>query len=439
MELIPVQWVKKKRNKKTGKSKRERVYGYEYSMELVELHIDRCRSDDDYDPETGKSDHRGNNVKGFHPHAPRTAKYFNVGDNKRTDFGPAGLVPWRTAKEGIGHLEGKKKHMACEAAGWTTCSWLSISMPPKREVEAHADWLRANNPSIVMFVGCDADWMDFERNRGAVFRQAMYMQTLYREGGIEAYMIAPSVSGTSQKCACEVKGLLARRLPSKRIFTPTRGERAGHGGWCRYCGGYFKGHDEWYGAGGTTGDLRVHVRQPPYARISQFVLGLPIHRHAKPGRARALRGLSLHGWVEALGVNLLDVPLKTLQKIMGARRPQDVPAILEDVQGALGISGSLEIEKREYLDDDLKTRVAWDWVKRPRIHVKPEFQPQERFVTHSEFWRTRNMNTTMQLDPETKASIEYLVRREREREEWERADDAARLESLLTQQVERSA
>src|SRR5262249_8517337 len=67
----------------------------------------------------------------------------------------------------------------------------------------------------------------------------------------------------------------------------------------------------------------------------------------------------------------------------------------EDLAGALELSGYLEIEKREYLDENLKKRVAWDWVKRPRIHVKPEFQPQERFVTHSSFWRDRNMNATM--------------------------------------------
>jgi hypothetical protein len=152
----------------------------------------------------------------------------------------------------------------------------------------------------------------------------------------------------------------------------------------------------------------------------------------------------LHGWSEALGVNLLDVPLKTLEKIMGARRPRDVLAILEDLADALLISPApewLEIEEREWRDDDLKRRgVVLDWVKRPDIHVKPEFQAEERFISHNEFWRTRQVTTvTVQLDPETKAAIDFLARREREREEWERVDDAARLGRLLNQQVERKA
>jgi hypothetical protein len=436
LKTVPAQWVKKKRNKKTGKWKRERVYGCEYSMELAERHVDRARGDD-YDPDTGKGDHRGENVKGWHRHAPRTAKYFNVGDNRRTDFGPAGLKPWRQAKEGIGHLEGKKKHIACEAAGWpAVCSWLSISMVTKREVEAHADWLRANNPSIVLFVGCDADWMDFPRNRGAVFRQAMYTQTLYRERGIEAYMVSPPVSGVGTKCRCDPKSLLAHNLAHngfERIFDPPLGG-AKLGGYCPYCGGYFKGHDEWYGAGGTTGDLFVTDRQPPYARISEFVLGLPLHKNAKPGRARALRGLSLHGWNQALGVNLLDVPLKTLQKIMNARRPQDVPAILKDLAGALEIPGSLEIEKREYLDDELKTRVVWDWVKRPRFHVKPEFQAQEQFITHSEFWRTRQVTTEEYIELSNRVSV--VERRLDERDHFEATDAIAGLEAMLAENAE---
>jgi hypothetical protein len=426
MELIPVQWVK---------WKRDRGYGYEYSMELAERHIDRARSDD-YDPETGKGDHRGNNAKGWHRHAPRTAKYFNVGDNKRTDFGPGGLEPWRNAKEGIGHLEGKKKHMACEAAGWATISWLSISMASKREVEAHADWLRANNPKIVMFVGCDADWMDFARNRGAVFRQTMYVQTLYRERGIEAYMCAPPVSGLMRKCACDPKKLLAWGYPFVRIIDRFL--------CCCYCGGYSKGHDEWYGAGGTTGDLKVIDRQPPYALISQFVLGLPIHGLAKPGRARALRGLSLHGWVEALGCNLLDVPLKTLQKIMNARRPQDVPEILEDIADALEISGSLEIEKKHEYNDDFGKRIVWDWVKRPRIHVKPEFQAQERFTTHSEFWRSRQVTTEQYIELSNRVSVlesqsAESLRRHDERDNRDVSDAIAGLEAMLAENAEHNA
>jgi hypothetical protein len=280
-----------------------------------------------------------------------------------------------------------------------------------------------------MFVGCDADWMDFPRNRGAVFRQAMYTQTVYRELGIEAYMIAPPVPESAfKKCECDPKDLLARNLPFVRISADLS---------CAYCGGYFKGHDEWYGAGGTMGDLRVVDRQPPFAAISKYIWSLPLHGLAREGRARALRGLSLHGWNQALGVSLLDVPLKTLGKIMDARRPQNVPLILEDLAGALEISGSLEIEKREYPDDDLKTRVAWDWVKRPHIHVRREFQPEERFVTHSEFWRNRQV--TSQEYIELKREVSDVKREVSDVKRWLAADAIDGLEAMLAESAEQEA
>jgi len=165
-----------------------------------------------------------------------------------------------------------------------------------------------------------------------------------------------------------------------------------------------------------------------------FILGLPIDRRKRPGRQRALGGLSLHGWNQALGVNLLDVPLKTLHKITGARRPQDVPAILEDVADALELSGSLEIEKREYLDDNLRTRVAWDWVRRPRIHVKPEFQAQERFIAHNEFWKDRPVTTEQYIELrdevfDLKRTVSTLVA-------WKAEDGIAELETTLAEKTE---
>jgi hypothetical protein len=215
-----------------------------------------------------------------------------------------------TAQAGLVILEGKKKHMAAEAHGWATASVLSITMWDRKEVRWLADWLRTNNPNLIPFVVPDGDWTNFKRNRGAVFRQAMFVLTELRELETHAYMLTTPVPDGTEACECDVKDLLARDLPFRRISEDKT---------CCYCGGYLKAFDDWYGAGGATEDLLVLDREVPMGLIATHALGLPIHGLSKPGRARALRGLSLH---DREGCDLLDGPLKTLQRIMGARRPR---------------------------------------------------------------------------------------------------------------------
>jgi hypothetical protein len=70
---------------------------------------------------------------------------------------------------------------------------------------------------------------------------------------------------------------------------------------------------------------------------------------------------------------------------MGARRPQNVQEILEDLHGAVDVRGSLEIVKRHYRRDDGTPGEAWDWKKRPTITVRQEFRASERRLTLGEF------------------------------------------------------
>jgi hypothetical protein len=414
LKLIPNQWVKKKRGR-DGKWRRERVYGYEISIELAEEHINRSRGEV-YDPKTGEGDHRGINSTGEHRHAPRKAKYVNFGDNQRIDVGPDGLEPWRTACEALLILEGKKKHLAAEAHDWAAASVLSITMWDRSEVRWLGRWIREHNPDLILFVMPDGDWKNFERNRGAVLRQSMYVLHELRELGVRAFMLTTPVPDGTTECECKTKDLLRDQLPFERV---TDGKT------CRYCGGYLKAIDDWYGAGGATDDLVVFIRETPTRKINEHVLGLPIHGNAKPGRARALRGLSLH---DRDGLDLLNVPLKTLQKITAARRPKDVPEILDDLRGALEIEGSLEIVKREYPSHDLSVGVAWDWVERPTIRVKPEFRAvKESAVTLADFPTGGTMQQEHRADV-----IEIDVRRrtDRQREVLERID---RMEARLAE------
>jgi hypothetical protein len=414
LKLIPSHWVKR----------RERVYGYEISMELALEHIKRSRSDDSYDRETGEGDHRGVNVEGWHPHKPRTAKYVNFGPNKRIDVGPDALDLWLTAPMALLIIEGKKKHMAAEAHGWATASVLSITMWDRNEVRWLARWIRKHNPDLILFVIPDGDWTNFDRNHGAVFRQTMYVLTELRELDVRALMLTTPVPEGTSECRCKVKDLLARNLPFERVSEAKT---------CSYCFGYLKAFDDWYGADGATEDLVVFDREVPTGRINLHVFGLPIHGNAKPGRARALRGLSLH---DRDGCDLLDVPLKTLQQIMGARRPQDVPVILEDLSDALEIDGKLEIEKRPYVREDFSVGEAWDWVERPRIRVKPEFRAGERSLTLGEFRNDLENPATMErasaLIPGARPPSKAVPPTSGERERGESANQSERSEAAAS-------
>jgi hypothetical protein len=71
--------------------------------------------------------------------------------------------------------------------------------------------------------------------------------------------------------------------------------------------------------------------------------------------------------------------------------------------------------------------------------VRREFRAIEKTSTLEEFWRDNHLTITVQLDPETRAEIAYLVRREREREQLDRADDDALLTDLLMEDAEDAA
>ena len=267
----------------------------------------------------------------------------------------------------------------------------------------------------------DGDWMNFERNDGAVFRQATYLINELRARGLEACMLTTFVPEDGHVCECDVKELLRKELPLERIS----------GGLCRYCGGYLKALDDWYGAGGTTDDLVVVSRYEPADRITEYVLGLPIHGNARPGRVRALRALSLH---DRDGCDLLNVPLKTMQRITGARRPQDVPLILADLSRALEIEGGLELEKRDYMRDDHSIGEAWDWKVRPRIAVKREFRATERSMNLGRF---KMQTTSPTVAERIKHVEEQLERQKRDIEELARQVGITFDDEAVTEAVER--
>jgi hypothetical protein len=384
--LVPMDRVKKR---EARQGKRIPVYGVEISEELAQDHIKRAR-DEPYDRATGEGDHRGENVKGWHRHAPRAAKYVNFGENQRIDVGPDGLESWRSAPWALLVLEGKKKHLAAEAQGWPTASVLSITMWTREEIRWLGRWILDNNPDLALFIVPDGDWAQFERNRGAVLRQTMYVVHELREIGVHVAMLTTPVPEGTKECGCDLKELLREG----RSF-----ERVAGDGTCNYCGGYLKAIDDWYGAGGTADDLIVFKHLTPFAAIAAHVLGLPIHGNAKAGRVRALRALSLHDQQHG-DFYSLDVPLKTLQKIMGARKPHDIPRILEDLTGALEIEGSIAIDnmkKRPYIrEDDHSIGEAWDWKMRPTIRVRPEYKTLRQRHRFADWKECENDVTTAQ-------------------------------------------
>lgn len=346
------------------KAKHRGAWGFVMGEEVARSHIERTKGDR-YDAKTGEGDHHCKNVRGWHKHAPRRAKYVNFGPNQRIDVGPDGLESIERAYR-VGELdgvlfvlEGKLKHLSCESNGWRVVSVASVTLWHPDEVRELASWARDQTPGTTFYIGPDADWANFERNHGAVFRQATYVQTIFREQGVEAFILAPPCPEGAPECDCKP------------------GE-VGDDGLCARCGGYLKGFDDWYAAGGSTNDLVVLDRRAPEAEIAAFVGSLAISHQRKARTARALRGLSLHDLSDR---DLLDVPLKTLQRIMALRKPKDVPEVLRDLTGALDVSGSLEVEKCLWWNEE-KNRyyTVSDWTKRPLIVLREEFRASERTV-----------------------------------------------------------
>jgi hypothetical protein len=381
LKLIPVDKVNEFKKRLGDKT---RKVGYVISAERAEPHINRAKSEKLYDSVTGEGDHQGFNLDYAHGHAPTKAKYVLIGDSKGMDVGPDGLESLLIADYVFHVLEGKLKHMAVESAGIAVVSNASVTLWNPREVRRYATWMRENLPGVPVFISPDADWMDFDLNRGAVFRQAMYLRTVYREVGVDAHVVAPRVSPGQIQCKCKPVGLIA--VPAEGVEDGTT---------CYDCGGYLKGDDDYFGAGGKVENMSVLDREEPLDHIYAFVDGLPIPRQRKPRTRRVLCGLSLH---DRDDYNLLNAPLKTFQKMTGARRPEDVCDILEDLRDALNVEGSLEIAKQEYVRDDATIAIAWDWIERPRIRVRDEFRATEQQPRFEDFWAQRSNMTLKQLE-----------------------------------------
>jgi hypothetical protein len=334
-------------------------------------HINRDR-EGQYDATTGLGDHNGVNVDAVHYHAPEEAKYVLLGDSKRIDVGPSpeGLSE---AQRVFFVLEGKLKHLAVESAGEVVCSVASVTLWEPAYLRRFAERFLAGRP---VFIVPDADWIDFTRNRGAVFRQAMYVRTVLRDEGIHAYIAAPPAPDGVGQCKCEPVGHTL------------------NGTTCEKCGGYFKGVDDFLGAGGTIDNLRVLDREEPLAEIWAHVddeLDIPYQRRKRD--VAALIGLSLHD-----RDGLLNVPLKTLQRIIGTWKPQLVSEILQELGDAVVIFGSLAISKQERKREDGTIAIVWDWDERPTIHVRDDLRAIETETRFAEFWQKRKENSVTTVD-----------------------------------------
>jgi len=291
-----------------------------------ETHLAKS-SGDPYAPETGLGVRKGVNIEAVHFHAPEVAKYVLLGDsgaNRRIDLHPraARLVP--NADRVFFVLEGTLKNDAVVSAGEAVFSVPSVTLWDSSELRLFA---QAYLQGKTVFVIPDADWFT---NR-EVDKQALFVRTLLRWEGINAYIAAPPVSGLSDGV---------------------------------------KGVDDFLGGGGAVEELVIRGREAEaqrlYASVNASFYGL----HGKQRRRawRALDGLALHADLEGR----LCVPTNALVKMMGTYKRAIVPT-LEDLARAsvIEVDGSLEMRLNERFG-------FYDWAQgRPTIIVKPEFRAVE--------------------------------------------------------------
>jgi hypothetical protein len=287
-------------------------------------HVDRAKSAEPYDPETGIGDHHGVNVDFVHPHAPEAAKYVLFGnkkkgdpaDNTRIDVHPWALKLLPESRRVFFVLEGTLKNDAVLSTGEAVFSVPSVTLWDPRELRRFAQQFLQDK---IVFIVPDADWY----LNPAVDRQALLVRSVIRREGISAHIAAPPIEGLKDG---------------------------------------IKGVDDFLGFGeGAIAGLIVRGREAPIDRIMDFALRSTSRRRR---RTRfALEGLSLHA-----GSNgRFDVPMGTLARFMGTRKPS-VVEVIEDLAGAVDVEGSLETKIEEW-----REAKVMDWVERPSIIIKPEF------------------------------------------------------------------
>ena len=338
--------------------------GYVISAELAESHINRSKRDDaaaPYDPSTGMGAHKGLNLNIVHRHAAAKAKYVLLGPDKRMhkckriDLHPLAAQRIATARRILFVLEGTPKNDAVVSAGEAVFSVPSVTLWDPQELRRWISFIERRNPSATIFVVPDADWID----NLDVDRQALLVRSCIRRAGMPAYIAAPPVQVGLSQCKCEPVG------------------RTSNGRMCEDCGGYFKGVDDFLGAGGTVDDLIVHGREAPVDRIDRW--DAPHLRLDRlQGDRWALKGLSHHAKPDGH----IDASVDTLARIMDFKKKPRAVQALEDLDGTIDIEGSLatKVEKWKYIDDDtgeIHVVPVLDWIERPTISVRPEYRAKE--------------------------------------------------------------
>jgi hypothetical protein len=211
------------------------------------------------DEHEGASDELLETLLGAEHEQEDGAKYtlpLGRGKSRRLDVHPFAYKRMRDAEVVVYAIEGSVKGDAVlsrildeEEAGrprpWSVFCTPSVTTAHAKELR-HVSRTVLRNKLVV--VCCDADWVSNE----AVRRAALDIRDRYLEDeGVRAAVAAPPLPEVDdpQPCSC-------RR--------PIRPEVDEAGVACRYCGGYFKGVDDFLVAGGSLDNLSVLDRRGSY-------------------------------------------------------------------------------------------------------------------------------------------------------------------------------
>jgi hypothetical protein len=286
-----------------------------------------------YDPETGEGKHNGQRIDLVHKHAPREAKYVLLGKGKRIDLHPLALRLLPAAEVVFFVLEGTPKTDAVLSAGGVAFGVPSVTCWDPRELGRFAHEHLQNKTVLVV---PDADWAF----NWQVERQALKIRTLLRRRGIDSYVCAPPFDGEP----------------------------------------FYKGVDDFLGAGMKLGELGIEGREPPIERIHEAVSGIRYQR--RPSAAHALEDLSLY--VDEDG--RLEMAFLSLKRLLGIRRSHRLLPLLESIQHTFTVErGQLATVKRSTFYGRFTETV---WKETPTIDLDEYYRAHQtrRKLLAADFW-----------------------------------------------------
>jgi hypothetical protein len=336
-------------------------------------HVHRDKSAEPYDAATGIGDHHGVNIEVVHYHAPASAKYILLGENKRIDVHPWSVRLLPRARRVFFVMEGTLKNDAVLSTGEAVFSVPSVTLWDPRELRL---FVKRYLQDKTVFIVPDADWF----TNVAVDRQALLVRSCIRRQGVDAYVAAPPIAGLADG---------------------------------------IKGVDDFLGKGGTIEGLIVRGREAPKDRILDLTIGAAKHRFDRRKRNWfALEGLALHAGQDGS----VAVPMGTLARFMDTRKDRIVP-ILDDLSDALEVDGSLETKIEMWGE----TRFM-DWVERPTLIIKDEFRAVDNDnKALGDFWK-EDVVTRAEFD----SLSERVVRVEQWQDDRDRSEAEAAAEDVIS-------